>query len=276
MWNARRVFVGLCLLIGLGTLFGCSARKAPSTPAIANKFCQRSPLLQKYNCSLSQVQQAAELGEPDAQYALGYMYYYGVGTAQDKQTGVLWIRKAAAQGQPLAVQAVDMINHQKYPAMGDATFGQSSSSVPTKAIKKNTPAKVAPQGSPSSRLNSVKQSGLSQSSAQTSASSSDQLFNAAQQKILARNDNHYTIQLMGNYHLPAVLNFMRRHHLQGQATYYQTRYHGRPWYVLIYGDYDSRLAARMARQKLPRAVQSMRPWVKSVALVQREIRLQQE
>lgn len=71
--------------------------------------CLGNAFLQKYGCSLERVQQAAQSGDPDAQYALGYMYYYGIDTIQDTQTARLWISKAAAQGQPLAVKAMQLL-----------------------------------------------------------------------------------------------------------------------------------------------------------------------
>lgn len=72
--------------------------------------CKTNPYLMKYNCSITRIQTAAENGGADAQYALGYMYYYGIGTVQDKQTASLWIQRSAAQGQPLAKKAWTLIN----------------------------------------------------------------------------------------------------------------------------------------------------------------------
>ncbi|OGT43755.1 MAG: hypothetical protein A3F13_08440 [Gammaproteobacteria bacterium RIFCSPHIGHO2_12_FULL_40_19] len=72
--------------------------------------CASNPYLMKYGCSITKIQQAAENGSADAQYALGYMYYYGIGTAKDRETGELWIQRSAAQGQPLAKKAWSLIN----------------------------------------------------------------------------------------------------------------------------------------------------------------------
>lgn len=36
-------------------------------------------------------------GKPDAQYAVGYMYYYGYGVAMDPTSGEFWMRRAAKQ-----------------------------------------------------------------------------------------------------------------------------------------------------------------------------------
>lgn len=61
------------------------------------------------NMSFNQVQQAAIQGDPDAEYALGYMYYYGNGTTRDEKSAMDWISKAAAQGQPEAIKALKLL-----------------------------------------------------------------------------------------------------------------------------------------------------------------------
>ena len=103
-----RLIKSLCV-ISLGCLM-VSCHKAPtvnqrSTPTISSAACVGNAYLQKYGCSIQRTEQAAQGGDPDAQYALGYMYYYGIGTVRDKQTATLWIKRAARQGQPLALKA---------------------------------------------------------------------------------------------------------------------------------------------------------------------------
>lgn len=91
--------------------------------------CMGNAYLTKYDCSIERIQRAAEAGSPDAQYALGYMYYYGISTVRDQQTAVLWIKRAADQGQPLAQKALALINsdgrfvdfHQAATASGRAS-----------------------------------------------------------------------------------------------------------------------------------------------------------
>src|ERR1700738_4737354 len=56
--------------------------------------------------SFDQIKAAAENGDADAQYALGYMFYYGKGGAlKDNLEAKKWISKAAAQKQPQAMKA---------------------------------------------------------------------------------------------------------------------------------------------------------------------------
>lgn len=45
-------------------------------------------------------------GDPQAQYAVGYMFYYGYGVGQDTVIGCFWIKRAADQGYPPAIEAL--------------------------------------------------------------------------------------------------------------------------------------------------------------------------
>jgi len=49
-------------------------------------------------------------GNPDAEYAIGYMYYYGYGVAQDTNVGAFWIERSAQQHYCPAVKAMDVIS----------------------------------------------------------------------------------------------------------------------------------------------------------------------
>jgi TPR repeat protein len=48
-------------------------------------------------------------GNPDAQYAVGYMYYYGYGVAQDTNVGTFWIESSAQKNYKPAISALQMI-----------------------------------------------------------------------------------------------------------------------------------------------------------------------
>lgn len=48
-------------------------------------------------------------GIADAQYAVGYMYYYGYGVAQDPDIGFFWIQRAADQHYAPAQHALDLL-----------------------------------------------------------------------------------------------------------------------------------------------------------------------
>ena len=59
-----------------------------------------------YVVAFDKIQAPARAGNPDAQYALGYMYYYGKGTLVNEDLARYWFEHAAAQGQPAARKAL--------------------------------------------------------------------------------------------------------------------------------------------------------------------------
>lgn len=52
----------------------------------------------------------AAKGAVDAQYAIGFMYYYGLGVTEDRTEAWLWINRAATAGLPAAVSARDILS----------------------------------------------------------------------------------------------------------------------------------------------------------------------
>jgi TPR repeat protein len=59
-----------------------------------------------YQTALTEFRKAAEQGDADAQFNLGWMYADGQGVLQDFKTAVTWYRQAAEQGHacPCAVR----------------------------------------------------------------------------------------------------------------------------------------------------------------------------
>ncbi len=66
-----------------------------------------------YPAALEKLMPLAENGDAKAQYAVGYMYYYGQGVPMNKGLGEIWIDRAADQGLPAAMKAQDVIQRQK-------------------------------------------------------------------------------------------------------------------------------------------------------------------
>ncbi len=62
-----------------------------------------------YHQAFKTLEPLAVKGHADAQYAVGYMYYYGYGTPQNDQLAFKWMQSAAAQGQHDATQALKML-----------------------------------------------------------------------------------------------------------------------------------------------------------------------
>lgn len=50
-------------------------------------------------------------GNPEAQYALGYLFFYGIGTAENKALGIAWMEQSAQKGYAKALDAMDTLKN---------------------------------------------------------------------------------------------------------------------------------------------------------------------
>lgn len=69
--------------------------------------------VQDYRQAFIRLLPEAEKGQADAQYAIGYMYYYGQGVVEDRRKAWLWITRAAKAGQKDAQTAMRLLGRQK-------------------------------------------------------------------------------------------------------------------------------------------------------------------
>ena len=245
------------------TLVGCAhqSSKAGTLASSSSSACSGNVYLEKYHCSLETVQEAALSGNPDAQYALGYMYFNGIGTVKDEQTGILWIQRAASQGEPLAKKAEEMINNNKLDSSPEVTH-QAAKPHPVTAARAVPATASASHAMVDPRLTSVKPS----SPVSISSVGAD---------VMTVNPKTYTLQLMGSYDKTAVENFVSRMSIANETIVYKASFHGKPWFTLIYGNYASVAEAKSAIANLPVSMKQLKPWVKSFGSIQAEIKNQQ-
>ncbi len=282
-----------------------------TTTFTASAGCVGNEFLQRYGCSIDRVEQAAQNGDPDAQYALGYMYYYGVGTVRDVGTARRWINKAAAQGQPLAEKASRLLSggsrvisrRGSGPSMHQtpADVAKLNARIPEKSLAEHLPAygsskhkakrpsvidalkkKMGPNdhaGKPKAgtagfdhSTQTPEKPPLHESKLQKHSKSIAAL-NATERSLLHVRSHSYTLQLIGSYNLNAIKAFVRRHHLSRRAKYYSAQFKGKKWYMLIYGQYPTLVKAHAAVEQLPGSLRALHPWVKSYGDVQKEIRI---
>lgn len=92
-------------------------------------------------------------------------------------------------------------------------------------------------------------------------------YTDAEKRLLATPKTHYTLQLVGANSSKNIQTFIKMYGLQDKASYYQTYNNGKPWYVIVYGDYKTKAEAQAALKKLPAAVQAQHPWPRDYATV---------
>jgi TPR repeat protein len=94
----------IALIVCLIAIAGCVPKKQPQTMGLKSGIAS----FQKhdYKSAFAALYPLAVEGNADAQYAIGYMIYYGKAGAANTGEGMDWINKAAAQGNPLAQRAL--------------------------------------------------------------------------------------------------------------------------------------------------------------------------
>lgn len=84
--------------------------------------------------------------------------------------------------------------------------------------------------------------------------------------------SHFTLQMMGSLDEASVRSFIQTQANSSDFAYFEGRYQGRPWYVVVYGDYNNREQALAAIQNLPAPLRNQRPWARTFQSVQSDIR----
>lgn len=68
--------------------------------------------IQHFRDAFIRLMPEARHGHADAQYAVGYMFYYGQGVVENKPKALFWIRLSACQGQLEAIQALKLLQEE--------------------------------------------------------------------------------------------------------------------------------------------------------------------
>lgn len=82
------------------------------SPATVSELAYGKKLFQDgyFKRAMQQLLPLAAEGNMEAEYAVGYMYYYGYGVAQDTETGDFWIKRSADQQFEPAVKALSIMH----------------------------------------------------------------------------------------------------------------------------------------------------------------------
>lgn len=93
-----------------------------------------------------------------------------------------------------------------------------------------------------------------------------------EQELLSYAADSFTVQVMAASSADKIEQFLSDTPALNAAGYYETRFQGKPWFVVVAGNFSSRTAAQAAIDSLPAAVRDLQPWVRSVADIQSSIR----
>ncbi|OUS06695.1 hypothetical protein A9Q81_02095 [Gammaproteobacteria bacterium 42_54_T18] len=91
--------------------------------------------------------------------------------------------------------------------------------------------------------------------------------------LLSLDPKQYTLQMIGARDEAAVQEFISRYPSLTKVAYYKTLYKGGDWYVVIHGQFTTKNDARQAVTRLPKKLITSKPWARSLASVQKDIRM---
>jgi len=98
-------------------------------------------------------------------------------------------------------------------------------------------------------------------------------YKVASKYISPKISEGYTLQLYNTYNKEEAINFIIKNNLQNKAAFYKTTFLKKDKYVVIHGAYKTPMDAINAINSLPQSLQKLNPVVKSLAKVEKEMRL---
>lgn len=90
--------------------------------------------------------------------------------------------------------------------------------------------------------------------------------------LMALPASGYMLQVLGARELNSIERFMQAYPGEKDLRAFSTLFKGKPWYVVVYGNYNSRSNAMAAIPQLPTSLRKQRPWARSLKGIQNDIK----
>ena len=104
----KKLLSSICLIF-----ISCVLLQACSSTGTSLKYARAEFQNQNYRGAFKNLLPLAKKGNTQAQYAIGYMYYNGLGVDKDFQMAELWLHKSADKNNMKAQQALAMLSKAK-------------------------------------------------------------------------------------------------------------------------------------------------------------------
>ncbi|WP_415893197.1 SPOR domain-containing protein [Neptuniibacter sp. PT8_73] len=85
-------------------------------------------------------------------------------------------------------------------------------------------------------------------------------------------DKGYTLQMLGARSEESALGFIKSQQKPSDFYHFSTIYKGLPWHVVVHGRFANRDVANAAIRKLPKELQNVKPWARSIQGVKIDIK----
>lgn len=208
-----------------------------------------------YKRAFRELLPVAVYGRPEAQYAVGYMYYYGYGAARDSESGIFWMTKAAEKRYVPAIRALEMICENKSYCPADLVKEEAyrhAKEIEAREMREVREVRQRKEERKEERdvvLESIKRPSP---------------YRPTPAPMANENIEPYVLQLFGAFKVEDVKGIQRELNLKEKTRIWHAKNQGKDWYVLTLGEYDSVVEARVAKNKLPREVKELDPWIRKM------------
>ena len=161
---------------------------------------------------------------------------------------------------------VEPVSKSKPQSANKAVVASSLENELRAVVNESRPSGVAAERPPSVEPESVPESKTQGKKARVSGSSE------YEKELLGWPSKGYTLQMLGARSKASALDFIASQADASKFYHFETVYKGLPWHVVVYGQYANRDIANASIRKLPKALQKVKPWARSVQGVQIDIR----
>ncbi|WP_415904976.1 SPOR domain-containing protein [Neptuniibacter sp. QD48_55] len=94
----------------------------------------------------------------------------------------------------------------------------------------------------------------------------------SEQALMGWPDKGYTLQMLGARSEESALGFIKSQQKPSDFYHFSTIYKGQPWHVVVHGKFANRDIANAAIRKLPKELQNVKPWARSIQGVKIDIK----
>ncbi len=92
-----------------------------------------------------------------------------------------------------------------------------------------------------------------------------------EQGLMSSPASSYVVQILGASSKSNIQSFIDKEKIGSNVGYFETTLNGKPWYVVLVGNFPDRASATAAMNTLPSAAKAYGPWVRGVAEIQSAI-----
>ena len=227
---------------------------------------------------------AAQQGLAMAQYNLGTLYSSGGGIRRDETKAAEWMERAARKGiAPAQFNLAIFYEYGRgvrlnasqalhwYRQAEELGFKQATARRLRLERLLNSPA--TPQTTVAKSISATEPIESSQAVDQSTKSveSTAPVQTTGDEWLESLDSDHYTLQLASYVDRKAAQQFIRKVKIKSQIGIYASVKKGKRWYSVVYGDYLSYPKAQASARKLPASLRGIKPWVRKVSLIKKEL-----